>query len=93
VPGMENHPLLKNVPKEGFNSPNWLYKNRPLRSQNAQVLLLGTIPNELPEPVLWINKTGRNNVIYTSLGHWDDWDIEGFRNIMVNSIHFLLDTN
>ncbi len=93
VPGMENNPVLKNVPQEGFNSPNWLYKNRPLRSENAQVLLVGTIPNELPEPVLWINHTGKNNVIYTSLGHWDDWDIKGFRNLMVNSVHYLLNTN
>lgn len=93
VPGMENHPVLKNIPREGFNSPNWLYKNRPLRSENDQVLLLGTIPNELPEPVLWINHSGKGNVIYTSLGHWDDWKIEGFRNIMVNSIQYLLNTN
>ncbi len=93
VPGMENHPLLKNFPKEGFNSPNWLYRNRPLWSENAQVLLVGTIPDELPEPVLWINKTGKNNVIYTSLGHWDDWKTDAFKNLMVNSVHYLLETN
>lgn len=93
VPGMENHPVLKNVPKEGFNSPNWLYMNRPLRSENAQVLLLGTIPNEPSEPVLWINHTGKNTVIYTSLGHWDDWEEEGFRNLMVNSVNYLLNSN
>ena len=93
VPGMENHPLLKNVPKEGFNSPNWLYRNRPLRSENDQVLLVGTIPNELPEPVLWINKTEKNNVIYTSLGHWDDWKNEAFKNLMNNAVNYLLETN
>ena len=93
VPGMENHPLLKNVPKEGFNSPNWLYRNRPLRSENDQVLLVGTIPNELPEPVLWINKAGKNNVIYTSLGHWDDWKTDAFKNLMNNAVNYLLKTN
>lgn len=90
VPGMENHPVLKNVPPEGFDSPNWLYKNRPLRSDDIQVLLVGTIPNTPPEPVLWINKSGRNNVIYTSLGHWDDWKIDGFKSLMRNSVQFLL---
>ncbi len=93
VPGMENRPLLKNVPNEGFESPNWLYRNRPLRSENAQVLLVGTIPNEPAEPVLWINKTGKNNVIYTSLGHWDDWKTDAFKNLMINSVHYLLETN
>jgi hypothetical protein len=86
VPGMENHPLLKGVEPK-FNSLNWLYKNRPLRSDNVQVLLLGSNPNVPDEPVLWINN---NNVIYTSLGHWDDWKIESFRNLMFNAVDYLL---
>jgi type 1 glutamine amidotransferase/nicotinamidase-related amidase len=90
VPGMENHPVLKGISPEGFNSPNWLYKNRPLRSPNLQVLLLGTIPGQPAEPVLWINNLEKGKVIYTSLGHWDDWEIESFRQIILNSIDFLL---
>jgi hypothetical protein len=85
VPGMENHPLLKGV--KPFNSLNWLYKNRPLRSEKAQVLLIGSNPNKPQEPVLWLNG---NNVIYTSLGHWDDWKIESFKNLMFNSVDYLL---
>ncbi len=91
VPGMENHPLLKNIPAQGFESPSWLYKNRPLRSVNDQVLLMGTIPGQLPEPVLWTNTTANNNkVIYTSLGHWEDWENEAFHTLMVNSVIYLL---
>ena len=86
VPGMEGHPLLKGVEPD-FNSLNWLYKNRPLRSDNIQVLLLGSNPGVPDEPVMWINN---NNVIYTSLGHWDDWLIESFRNLMFNSVDYLL---
>ena len=85
VPGMEEHPLLKGVDPK-FNSPNWLYKNRNLRSNNIQVLLLGSNPGVPDEPVLWIN----NNVIYTSLGHWDDWKIESFRNLMLNAVDYLI---
>ena len=85
VPGMEGHPLLKGVEPK-FNSLNWLYKNRPLRSDNIQVLLLGSNPDVPDEPVLWIN----NNVIYTSLGHWDDWKIENFQNLMLNAVEYLL---
>ncbi|MDR0566988.1 MAG: ThuA domain-containing protein [Prevotellaceae bacterium] len=85
VPGMENHPVLKGVTP--FNSPNWLYKNRPLRTDSAAVLLLGANPGVPDEPVAWING---KNVIYTSLGHWDDWKIESFRNLMLNSVDYLI---
>jgi nicotinamidase-related amidase len=85
VPGMENHPILRGV--KPFNSLNWLYKNRPLHSEKAQVLLLGSNPDKPIEPVLWTNG---DNVIYTSLGHWDDWKIESFKNIMLNSVNFLI---
>ncbi len=90
VPGMEDHPLLKGVPSEGFVSPCWLYINSPLRSKNIQVLLTGAIPGQPVQPLLWINNRDKGKVIYTSLGHWDDWKIESFRNIMFNSVDFLL---
>ena len=85
LPGMENHPILKGVEVK-FNSPGWMYKNRPLRTSRAQVLLLGSNPGVPDEPVMWIN----GNVIYTSLGHWDDWENESFRNLMFNSVTYLL---
>jgi len=89
VPGMEGHPLLQGVEPK-FNSLNWLYRNRPLRSDKIQVLLLGSNPGVNDEPVFWMNG---NNVIYTSLGHWDDWKIESFRNMMFNSVDYLLKVN
>jgi nicotinamidase-related amidase/type 1 glutamine amidotransferase len=90
VPGMEGHPLLKGVPLEGFTSPSWLYINRPLLSDNIQVLLSGSIPGEPTQPVLWINNREKGKVIYSSLGHWDDWKIESFKNIMLNAVDILL---
>lgn len=90
VPGMENHPLLKGVATGGFVSPGWLYINRPLRSENSQVLLTGTIPGQPTQPVLWINNRPKGKVIYTSLGHWDDWEIESYRNLMFNTVDILL---
>jgi len=90
VPGMENHPLFKGVSPDVFTSSSSLYKNRPLRSEKAQVLLLGTIPGQQSEPLLWINNTGKNMVIYTSLGSVLDWQNESFRQIMKNSVSYLL---
>jgi len=93
IPGMEGNLLLYGFPLEGFSSFGTLYRNRPLRSQHAQVLLMGTIPDQEPEPIFWINDNGKNKVIYTSLGHWDDWEEEGFRNIILNSVRYLLGTD
>jgi nicotinamidase-related amidase/type 1 glutamine amidotransferase len=90
VPGMEDHPLLKGVDPKGFSSPSWLYINHPLRSENDEVLMIGTIPGQYPEPLLWINNRPSGKVVYTSLGHWDDWKIESFRNIMFNGVDYLL---
>jgi hypothetical protein len=89
VPGMEGHPLLKGVDQK-FNSPNSLYRNRPLRSDTVQVLLLGSNPGVPDEPVMWMNN---QNVIYTSLGHWDDWKIESFQNLMFHAVEYLLNLN
>ncbi len=90
TPGMEGHPLLKGVAAEGFASPSWLYINRPLRSENIHVLLSGSIPGEPAQPVLWINNRDKGKVIYTSLGHWDDWKIPSFKSIMSNAVDILL---
>ena len=90
VPGMESHPLLKDVPLEGFTSSDGIYRNQNLQSEKAQVLLFGTITGQPSQPMLWTNNTGNNNVIYTSLGSVNDWKDESFRQLMLNSVKYLL---
>ena len=90
VPGMGRHAILKGFPADGFNSPNWLYKNTPL-SPTAQVLLTGTIPGEAPEPLLWTNRYKESRIVYTSLGHWDDWEIPAFRGMVTSALFWAMD--
>ncbi|MDR2844666.1 MAG: isochorismatase family protein [Puniceicoccales bacterium] len=90
--GQADHPLLKGVAAK-FTSPCWLYRNTPLRTPDATVLLYGHNPGKAPEPIFWINKAGKGTVAYTSLGHWDDWKIESFRNLMFNTVDFLVNTD
>jgi len=90
VPGMESHPLLKDVSLEGFTSSDGIYRNQSLRSDKVQVLLFGTITGQPSQPMLWTNNTGKNNVIYTSMGSVRDWQNESFRQIMKNSVSYLL---
>ena len=85
VPGTENHPLLKGVDPDGFASSGSLYQVRPLAS-STRVLMLGTLPDVPQEPVLWINHRTEGDVVYTSLGHWDDWVNPNFRRIMFNAV-------
>jgi hypothetical protein len=55
---------------------------------------MGSIPGQPAEPVLWMNTTDNNNkVIYTSLGHWEDWKNEAFHNLMLNAVNYLLATD
>ena len=90
VPGMENHPLLKGLDSDGFTSPSWLYKSRPL-SPTAQVLLIGTTADVPSEPVLWIHRRPKGDVIYTSLGHWTEWDTPNFKQLMLNTVDLALE--
>jgi nicotinamidase-related amidase len=83
--GMEDHPVLKGVSE--FQSSVWLYQDRP-NLDKTTVLLTGKHPDvSLNEPIVWIDG---KNVIYTSLDYLDDWKIESFRNLMFNSIDYLL---
>jgi len=90
VPGMEGHSLLKNVKTDEFTSSASLYRNQFLRSESVQVILTGSIPGLPSEPVLWINHTGNNKVIYSSFGAVSDFRNENFRQLMINSVNYLL---
>lgn len=95
VPGMENHPVLKGLTVKEFVGPvapsESLYKNRPLRSTTAQVLVTGTIPNQPQEPVLWINERSNGKTLYTSMGHWEHFKSPEFLTMMENAVHYLLE--
>ncbi|MDR3228620.1 MAG: ThuA domain-containing protein [Puniceicoccales bacterium] len=85
--GNESHPILKGVDAT-FNSPSWLYINNPLNAKDALVLLTGKDPGpkNKRQPVLWVN----GKVVYTSLGHWDDWKIPSFKKLAHNTVDFLV---
>lgn len=88
-PSSRGHPLLRGVPAS-FRSPSWLYEVQPL-APGAQAVLLGEIPGKPPEPVL-ITNTGKQGgrIVYTTLGHWEDFDQPAFRRVLVNSVFWAL---
>lgn len=72
VDSAQKHPLLRGVEME-FASAGSLYKNSPLK-ESAVVLLMGRIAGKEPEPVAWTNAHNGGKIVYTSLGHPDDFD-------------------
>lgn len=88
-PEQAQHPILKGVAKE-FITGGSLYKTSPLAT-NTTVLLIGSIPDQSPEPVAWTHHYKGARVFYTSLGHPKDFEDSSFRRMLVNAIFWTLD--
>jgi type 1 glutamine amidotransferase len=81
------HSILRGV-KLPFTSESSLYKNTPLRKLTTP-LLLGTIPNQPPEPVAWIfTRSNGGRTFYTSLGSPSDFANESFVRLLQNGIQW-----
>ena len=95
VPQAADHPVLKGVPKE-FHVRSWLYGVLPL-SEGAKPLLVGkavggaTKRDRVDIPVAWTYTHKGGRVFYTSLGHIEDFKVEGFHRLLINAIHWALD--
>jgi len=87
--GARGSPILAGV-ELPFISDGSLYKVSPLAGSTAP-LLIGTIPDQAPEPVAWTNSYGKSRVFFTSLGHPDDFKIAAFRQLLLNATFWALD--
>src|SRR5262249_18065390 len=83
------HPILAGV-QPSFVGHGSLYKVSPL-AKSTTPLLTGSVPNQTPEPVAWVNQYGKARVFYTSLGHPDDFLEPSFRRLLSNGILWTLD--
>lgn len=98
-PGVETHPILKGVPAQ-FHVRSWLYHVLPdYPPASAEVLLLGKSVGpgsgeeaERPiNPVAWTYQhVGGGRVFTTTMGHPEDFDQPGFRQLVFNGIHWAL---
>lgn len=85
----KNHPILEGV-QLPFTSDGSLYEVRPLGKSTIR-LLVGTIPDNEPEPVAWTNSYKGARVFYTSLGHPDDFKNPQFRKMLINAVFWAMD--
>jgi type 1 glutamine amidotransferase len=86
APDAAGHPVLKGIEPPAFQSPSWLYKQRPLAGTTT-VLMLGRWADDQPEePVAWTNTHQGARVFYTTLGHPDDFQLPQFNQLLRNAI-------
>lgn len=78
----KNHPILAGV--QPFSSAGSLYKNTGLAS-DVDILLTGEIPGHT-EPLAWTRLYKNGRIVYTSLGHPDDFKDPNFQRLLVNSL-------
>ena len=86
--GAADHPILAGVDLAQLSGRGTLYQVSPL-AESTKPLLIGTIPDQSPEPIAWTNvsKSG-GRVFYTSLGHVDDFQQEPFNRLLVNALRW-----
>jgi nicotinamidase-related amidase/type 1 glutamine amidotransferase len=89
VAGVADHAILKGIELPLLSSGS-LYRPSPLAA-GAQLLLLGTIPDQPPEPVAWTNRCKGSRIFYTSLGHPGDFKNPQFRRLLVNAVFWALE--
>ena len=87
--GVDNHPILKGI-ELPLRSNGSLYKASPLAA-GTTLLLVGTIPDQTPEPVAWTHQFKNSRVFYTSLGHPDDFANPQFRKLLTNAVFWAMD--
>jgi hypothetical protein len=88
-PEKKGHPILTGVP-DSFDSPSWLYEVAPL-APSAEALMMGKIPGKDAEAVVLTHTYKRGSrIVYTSLGHWDDFKTPAFQRILINSVFWAM---
>ena len=82
------HPILHATNAIAIAPKGSLYKTAPLAA-GSSVLLVGTVPEQEPEPVAWtfIRSDGGRS-FYTSLGHPGDFQQAEFEALLSGGIHW-----
>ena len=88
------HPILAGVEPAKWHSVGSLYFTSPI-AKNATLLMTGSGKTKsgepLTEPLTWTRTHNGGRVVYTGLGHWDDFKVSQFRKLLVNSIFWAMD--
>ncbi len=88
MPEAVDHPILSGISSERWHSTGSLYYVNPV-VEDAVVLMQGRIPGRT-EPLTWVREGESRRMVYTGLGHPDDFDDPQFTTLLVNAIHWAM---
>jgi type 1 glutamine amidotransferase len=83
------HPLLDGVRPARWHSTGSLYFTSPV-APNATVIMTGSAENRT-EPLTWFRTHRGGRVVYSALGHPDDFEEPPFRRWLVNAIFWAME--
>ncbi|NQT14289.1 MAG: ThuA domain-containing protein [Planctomycetes bacterium] len=84
-----DHPILAGVAPDKWHSTGSLYYTAPV-AENATVLMTGSFEDRV-EPLTWFRTYKEGRVVYTGLGHPDDFQDAQVRRLFVNAIFWAMD--
>ena len=86
------HPILHGIPTSDFRVSGTLYKNDPLPTTAAPLMLGHVEGSETVEPVAWTHqRPNGGRVFYTSLGHPDTFELPEFQRLLRNATYWVAD--
>ena len=88
VPGKAGHPILAGIKPLKWHSTGSLYNVSPIKS-DCDLLMTGSAGDET-EPITW-TRTNRGRMVFSALGHADDFDQPQFRQLLVNMLFWAMD--
>jgi len=89
VPDQAGHPVLAGLNPQTWHSTGSLYYTSPVK-QDTLVLMNGSVEDRT-EPLTWVRTHRGTRVVYTGLGHPDDFKQAEFRKLLVNMIFWSMD--
>lgn len=84
-----DHPILKGVEPAKWHSTGSLYFTSPVASDTT-VLMTGSL-GDRTEPLTWTRIHNNGRIVYTGLGHPDDFKVPQLRKLLVNAIFWAMD--
>ncbi len=94
VETVADHPILAGIEPAKWHSVGSLYLTAPI-AKDATLLMTGSVPTKSGspqiEPLTWTRTRNGGRVVYTGLGHRDDFKLPQFRKLLVNSIFWAMD--
>lgn len=95
IPAAKKHPILRGVP-QNFHVSSWLYRVLPdYPVKGSEWLLMGKSVNPesaaIDNPVAWVGTNSFGAKVFTTtLGHPEDFSVEGFQRLIINAVHWEL---